>query len=105
MRSGSVQEACVIWTAIQLWASPVISVPNAASSAEPPVMKNMSKPRKASSESSLLSISRSPVSWNRARLYHNIFPNACRVDFKSGIFVESKSGKLCAISGFANLQL
>jgi hypothetical protein len=30
---------------------------------------------------------------------------ACRVDFKSGIFVESKSGKLCAISGFANLQL
>ena len=29
----------------------------------------------------------------------------CRVDFKSGIFVESKSGKLCAISGFANLQL
>ena len=30
---------------------------------------------------------------------------ACRVDFKSGIFVESKSGKSCAISGFANLQL
>jgi len=29
----------------------------------------------------------------------------CRVDFKSGIFVESKSGKSCAISGFANLQL
>ena len=31
--------------------------------------------------------------------------SSCRVDFKSGIFVESKSGKFCAISGFENLQL